>query len=167
MDARNNCLSEFLATLNIGIPIGHYAIYALRVSEKGLRCAFFSGGPLCTTTFSKGLFGLVNEPAQPSKIENHSVETTSTEAALCSNYCLLRMRAHCFRHYLVLYRPKEGKGQGTAGWSATLQDFRQNTSFASKEYPNMGTEFGCKICILCAELNSRFDEAEIPAKFGL
>ena len=51
------------------------------------------GGPLCTTTFSKGLFGLVNEPAQPSKIEDHSVETTSTEAALCSNYCLLRMRA--------------------------------------------------------------------------
>ena len=49
------------------------------------------GGPLCTTTFSKGLF--VNEPAQPSKIEDHSVETTSTEAALCSNYCLLRMRA--------------------------------------------------------------------------
>ena len=26
---------------------------------------------------SKGLFGLVNEPAQPSKIEDHSVETTS------------------------------------------------------------------------------------------
>ena len=51
------------------------------------------GGPLCTTTFSKGLFGLVNEPAQPSKIEDHSVETTSTEAALCSNYCLSRMRA--------------------------------------------------------------------------
>ena len=51
------------------------------------------GGPLCTTTFSKGLFGLVNEPAQPSKIEDHSVETTSTEAALCSNYCLLQMRA--------------------------------------------------------------------------
>ena len=51
------------------------------------------GGPLCTTTFSKGLFGLVNEPAQPSKIEDHSIETTSTEAALCSNYCLLRMRA--------------------------------------------------------------------------
>ena len=38
------------------------------------------GGPLCTTTFSKGLFGLVNEPAQPSKIEDHSVETTSTES---------------------------------------------------------------------------------------
>ena len=51
----------------------------------------------------------------------------------------------------MLYRPKEGKGQGTAGWSATLQDFRQNTSFASKEYPDMGTEFGCKICILCAD----------------
>ena len=43
------------------------------------------------------------------------------------------------------------KGQGTAGWSATLQDFRQNTSFASKEYPDIGTEFGCKICILCAD----------------
>ena len=44
----------------------------------------------------------------------------------------------------MLYRPKEGKGQGAAGWSATLQDFRQNTSFASKEYPDMGTEFGSK-----------------------
>ena len=48
---------------------------------------------LGTTTFSKGLFGLVDEPAQPSKIEDHSVETTSTEATLCSNSCLLRMRA--------------------------------------------------------------------------
>ena len=45
--------------------------------------------------------------------------------------------ANCsFRHYLVLHRPKEGKGQGTAG-GATRQDFRQNTSFASKEYPDM------------------------------
>ena len=54
----------------------------------------------------------------------------------------------------MLYRPKEGKGQGTAGWSATLQDFRQNTSFASKEYPDMGTEFGCKICTVCRHLRA-------------
>ena len=32
-----------------------------------------------------------------------------------------------------------------------LQDFRQNTSFASKEHPDMGTEFGCKIFMLCAD----------------
>ena len=42
---------------------------------------YYCGGLLCTTTFSKGLFGLVNEPAEPSKIENHSVQTTSMEAA--------------------------------------------------------------------------------------
>ena len=64
----------------------------VQLQPKSRRCSN-CGGPLCTTTFSKGLFGLVNEPAQPSKIEDHSVETTSTEAALCSNYCLLRMRA--------------------------------------------------------------------------
>ena len=60
-----------------------------------------------------------------------------------------------------------GKGQGTAGWSATLQDFRQNTSFASKEYPDMGTEFGCKNLYCVQTLKGRFDEAEIAAKFGL
>ena len=120
------------------------------------------GGPLCTTTFSKGLFGLVNEPAQPSKIEDHSVEDdfnrsctvpqplSIADASTMTGSSRLSCRA-LFRRYLVLYRPKEGKGQGTAGWSATLQDFRQNTSLASKEYPDMGTEFGCKICILCAD----------------
>ena len=56
-----------------------------------------------------------------------------------------------FQAYLVLYRPEEGGRQGMAWRSATLQDVRQNPSPALKESPRMGTEFGCKICILCAD----------------
>ena len=43
-----------------------------------------------------------------------------------------------FQAYLV---------QGTAWRSVTLQDVRQNRRLP----PRMGTEFGCKICILCAD----------------
>ena len=108
------------------------------------------GGPLCTTTFSKGLFGLVNEPAQPSKIEGHLRRDdfnrsctvlqllSIADASTMTGSSRPLLSGHCFRHYLVLYRPKEGKGQGAAGWSATLQDFRQNTSFASKGIPRHG-----------------------------
>ena len=56
-----------------------------------------------------------------------------------------------FQAYLVLYRPKQGGRQGTAWRSSTLQDVRQNPSPALKESPHMGTEFGCKICMLCAD----------------
>ena len=56
-----------------------------------------------------------------------------------------------FQAYLVLYRPKQGGRQGTAWRSSTLQDVRQNPSPALKESPRMGTEFGCKICMLCAD----------------
>ena len=87
------------------------------------------------------------KPAQPSKIEDHSVETTSTEAACAPTIvycgCEHNDRFHVGSLVRALFqallgdRPKEGKGQGTA--RATLQDFRQNTSFASKEYPDMGT----------------------------
>ena len=43
------------------------------------------GGPLCTTTFLMGLSGSQENPTlNPQKFEDHSVETTSTEAALCS-----------------------------------------------------------------------------------
>ena len=34
-------------------------------------------------TFSTGFSGLVNEPAKPSKIVGHSIETISTGVALC------------------------------------------------------------------------------------
>ena len=43
-----------------------------------------------------------------------------------------------FQAYLV---------QGTAWRSVTLQDVRQNRRLP----PRMGTEVGCKICILCAD----------------
>ena len=43
-----------------------------------------------------------------------------------------------FQAYLV---------QGTARRSVTLQDVRQNRRLP----PRMGTEVGCKICILCAD----------------
>ena len=57
-----------------------------------------------------------------------------------------------FQAYLVvLYRPKQGGRQGTAWRSSTLQDVRQNPSPALKESPRMCTEFGCKICMLCAD----------------
>ena len=57
-----------------------------------------------------------------------------------------------FQAYLVvLYRPKQGGRQGTAWRSSTLQAVRQNPSPALKESPRMGTEFGCKICMLCAD----------------
>ena len=56
-----------------------------------------------------------------------------------------------FQAYLVLYRPKQGGRQGTAWRSSTLQDVRQNPSPALEESPRMGTEFGCKICMLCAD----------------
>ena len=62
-----------------------------------------------------------------------------------------------FQAYLVLYRPKQGCRQGTAWRSSTLQDVRQNPSPALKslkESPRMGTEFGCKICMLCADSNN-------------
>ena len=56
-----------------------------------------------------------------------------------------------FQAYLVLYRPKQGGRQGTAWRSSTLHDVRQNPSPALEESPRMGTEFGCKICMLCAD----------------
>ena len=57
-----------------------------------------------------------------------------------------------FQAYLVvLYRPKQGGRQGTAWRSSTLQDVRQNPSPALKESPRMCTEFGCNICMLCAD----------------
>ena len=81
---------------------------------------------------TKQSLGLVN-PLNRQK-EDHSVETTSTEAALC---CLLRMRAQrpvhldscraLFQTQVLCRQIRENR------WSATLQDFRQNTSFASKE----------------------------------
>ena len=43
-----------------------------------------------------------------------------------------------FQAYLV---------QGTAWRSVMLQDVRENRRLP----PRMGTEFGCKICILCAD----------------
>ena len=43
------------------------------------------------------------------------------------------------------------KGRVQQGGARHCRISVQNTSFASKEYPDMGTEFGCKICILCAD----------------
>ena len=58
-----------------------------------------------------------------------------------------------FQAYLVLY----------------LQDVRQNPSPALEESPHMGTEFGCKICMLCADsrsAGSRFRSTGAPKMPG-
>ena len=46
-------------------------IYELRTFQLLTYC----GGFLCKGTFSTGFFGLVNEPAKPSKNVSHSIET--------------------------------------------------------------------------------------------
>ena len=116
------------------------------------------GGPLCNGTFSTGFFGLVNEPAKPSKTvgrfqqELHFAPTVTAESCRHNERFLSAQVRLLFQAYLVvLYRPKQGGRQGTAWRSSTLQDVRQNPSPALKESPRMGTEFGCKICMLCAD----------------
>ena len=57
-----------------------------------------------------------------------------------------------FQAYLV---------QGTAWRSVTLQGVRQNRRLP----PRMGTEFGCKICILCADSTHRLTTLEAQLVF--
>ena len=119
-------------------------------------------------TFSTGFFGLVNEPAKPSKTVGRFNRSCILLPRLLPKSCrhnerfLSALVRLLFQAYLVLYRPKQGGRQGTAWRSSTLQDVRQNPSPALKESPRMGTEFGCKICMLCADCwRGRTHEREV------
>ena len=108
----------------------------------------------------QGFFGLVHEPVKPSKIEDHSVETTSTGVALCSNFCLLRKACE----------HNEGSSPGIVSsttWCSIgqrradgrVQHEREHCRMSVKirrlprkiTQTDMGTEFGCEVCILCAD----------------
>ena len=59
-----------------------------------------------------------------------------------------------------------GKGQGTAGWSATLQDSVKIRRLLRKNTQTWVLSSGANL--YCVQtLKGRFDEAEIAAKFGL
>ena len=91
---------------------------------------------LCART---GFSGLVNEPAKPSKTVGHSIETISTGVAFCSY-------GYCRNHVGTLNGAISsilGAGHGMAK--------RDAAGCPSKSVACPGTEFGCKICILCAD----------------
>ena len=116
------------------------------------------GGPLCNGTFSTGFSGSLMNPPNRQKLWDVFNRSCILLPRLLPKSCRHNERflsaqvRLLFQAYLVvLYRPKQGGRQGTAWRSSTLQDVRQNPSPALKESPRMGTEFGCKICMLCAD----------------
>ena len=116
------------------------------------------GGPLCNGTFSTVFSGSLMNPPNRQKLWDVFNRSCILLPRLLPKSCRHNERflsaqvRLLFQAYLVvLYRPKQGGRQGTAWRSSTLQDVRQNPSPALKESPRMGTEFGCKICMLCAD----------------
>ena len=114
----------------------HVRMYALVLAPCS-NCE----GPLCKGTFSTGFSGLVNKPAKPSKTVGHSIETILTGVALCS-YGYGRNHVGTINGAIsgIL-----GAGHGMAERDAA------GCPSKSLPAPAHGSEFGCKICILCAD----------------
>ena len=122
----------------------------------------------------QGFFGLVHEPVKPSKIEDHSVETTSTGVALCSNFCLLRKACE----------HNEGSSPGIVSsttWCSIGQRRADGRVQHEREHCRMSVKIRrlprkitqtwvlnsvAKFVYCVQTLKGHFDEAGIAAKFG-
>ena len=111
----------------------------------------------------QGFFGLVNEPVKPSKIEDHSVETTSTGVVCAPTF------VYCGNHVSTMncYLGSSPGIVSSSTWCSIgqkradgrVQHEREHCRMSVKirrlprkiTQTDMGTEFGCEVCILCAD----------------
>ena len=134
---------------------------------------------MCTTTFSKGLFGLVNEPAQPSKIGgslrrddfNRSCTVLQPLSIADASTMTGSSRLSCpgivsGTTWCSIGQRRE-KGRVQQGGARHCRISVKIRRLLRKNTQTWVLSSVAKFVYCVQTLKSRFDEAEIAAKFGL